>query len=376
MRKRYCFLICPMSPNGGATRSKELKEKILAPAFEDLRREPDGADFEILDFLDDPDRNLAIRSRIRDYIETAEVCIADLSDFNANVAFEYGCRLTTGHPVFPMRQKGANLAFNFDDYQTREYDLGDPRPTIEALKSFIKRHCLLGNRVFDISSDRTTQTDRICRYIKEHRPQKIDIIHVSLLALRDRLLDAVFELDHRTTIRLLLMHPDAGGNYAVPTQKMYVGYTEWFIEQLAATRRTKGLSCSPTMGIWFYRHEPSVAAVIVDDSLLQLGWYFRSPSFFEPEEKNRRKLIMQGHDQPSVLLMGPHGDPDLARRQNWTQTFGKARAHFESVLRLADEPAPGHISGPRADEVRSEWRKLKERTSEPCSGGDCPAARA
>jgi len=66
-------------------------------------------DFELADFLDDRGSNESIRQRMTLLIQSADLCIADLTENNPNVFFEYGLRRATGLPVLAFIHEGQKL---------------------------------------------------------------------------------------------------------------------------------------------------------------------------------------------------------------------------------------------------------------------------
>ena len=100
MRKRICFLICPMRHENSETRkqSERFLKEIVSPVME-----REGV--LLRSFLETDDGRKPIREEMRNLLETADLCIADLTGGNPNVYFEYGVRRALGLPVLPMIHK-------------------------------------------------------------------------------------------------------------------------------------------------------------------------------------------------------------------------------------------------------------------------------
>jgi hypothetical protein len=338
MKERTCFLMCPIGPG----RSIELRTKIVWPVMHELG-------FKVNDFLDYKAGTDGIRERMKQWIRDADVCIADLTDNSPNVLFEYGWRLATGLPILPIVEKGRRkeLPFDVDEFTTVPYDLDEPESAKDHIKEFVQDPRVAGFKRghLEPNPERYTQTQEVCRYIEkcieeDDPPERIDILQCSLLAL-----DPIFPSLRKcpnTLIRLLLMHPKQAKKYGKGHEER-VRLVEGILRNTPEVAKREGRSC-PNIGLWYYRHEPSVAAVIIDDKLIQLGWYLRVPL------PGTTELFLRGHDQPSVLAVGRDAE----------KLLGPFKQYFESVFR-ASEPAGGNWGlciGPRKDLLQSEWEKF------------------
>lgn len=287
-----------------------------------------------------------IRERMRRYLAEADWCIADLTDHNPNVFFEYGIRRASGRPVLPIIQKGKRLDFDVDDYPTTFYDLDQPAEAIARIGQFIHDTGSFQPERVAVASERITQTGLICDYIRDRRPERVDILHFSLLALRHDLFQ-VLRQSPDTKVRLLLHDPMRATNYGVPdTHADNTRLTAREVRILPETTTLYDEPC-PTVGLWYYDHEPSIAAVMIDDQIVQLGWYLRDRGASPNGE-----LRVHGHNQPGILLSG-----EAAQR-----VFAKMHSHFLSVwasARLADDE--WGVVGPRRDELLTEWHHIRSR---------------
>lgn len=316
-KRKVCFFICPMGDPESETRrrSLELREKIVQPAMRSLG-------FDLEDFLNDLGSKESIRQRMMFLIQSADLCIADLTENNPNVFFEYGLRRATGLPVLAFIREGDKLVYDVDDYYTKPYDLRNPSEAIEAIEDFAQRTGL-GRPTLQVDAQRTAQTELLCNYIGEKKPQRVDILHVSLVAIRQSLFPALWK-SPETLVRVLLLHPD----YAA---KRYGGLCRDDILETAKLVKNlpdrtlrfapRPTPPCPTAGLWYYKSEPGVAAVIVDDKLLQLGWYLREPSPIPGEE-----MCVKGSTQPAVL----------AWEKDALTLIEPIRNHFLTVLRAAE----------------------------------------
>jgi len=292
-------------------------------------------DFELADFLDDRGSNESIRQRMTLLIQSADLCIADLTENNPNVFFEYGLRRATGLPVLAFIHEGQKLMYDVDDYYTEPYDLAHPAAAIHAIESFAQKRGL-GRPTLRVDAQRTAQTDLLCRYIEEKKPQRVDVLQLSLLAIRDRLIPALWKSPD-TVVRLLLLHPDhAVLRYGRICQDDVLEAVKLVKNLPDRTLRfaPRPTPACPTIGLWYYKSEPGVAAVMIDDKLLQLGWYLRERSPVPGED-----MCVKGSTEPALLAW----DKDA---RTLVEPF---RNHFLTVLRQAEWVVG---AGARQEELR------------------------
>jgi hypothetical protein len=179
----------------------------------------------------------------------------------------------------------------------------------------------------------------VVQFILQERARRVNVLHFSLLAILSPLLDACYRVED-LTVAILLMHPDYAKKYAGgPMHAENIRKTEDAVRRVPQTASLYGYK-NPTIGLWYYRHEPSVAGLMVDDKLVQLGWYFREP---EVETDNLR---LWGHNKPSLI----------AEREIAKELIAKLRPHFEQVWRKAELVC---LVGPRQEELNAEWQQVK-----------------
>jgi hypothetical protein len=198
--------------------------------------------------------------------------------------------------------------------------------------------------VAHLKDERWRQTQDICDYIQKHTTKRIDILQFSLTALWSHDFWTTYKNCRDATVRILLMKPErAERRYSLRSRRD----VERVAEQIAELDfEQQSDSHRPTVGLWYYDHAPSVAAVIVDEGLIQLGWYLVRPDTAHPE-----RLRVSGHDTPSVMAFG----------EDVKILLPKIRAHFNQVLAgIKDQPI---VCGPHPEELISEWRELQCGTS-------------
>lgn len=293
-------------------------------------------------FLEPAEDDQRIRERMMHWIRHAEVCIADLTEQNANVFFEYGWRRALRLPVLALVEHGQKLLFDVDDYHTAPYSVDDPDQAIAAIESFLTRKGF-GTPELQVSLERNAQTKDLCEFIIRNKPRRLEIMHLSLFTIVKDLIEALWQSPN-TTVCLLLMKPSEAARYASKSGHTDdILWTESQIRRISLSAQHTGQP-PPTVGLWYYDHEPSVASFVADDKLVQLGWYLRTPI-----TRDSKVLRVAGHNQPSLLVLE---DKALLLAP-------KIRTHFRGVWREAT-PAPDEcFSGSGIEKLKAEWHLLK-----------------
>ena len=238
------------------------------------------------------------------------------------------------------------MDFDVDDYTTTFYDFNHPADTVARIGQFIRDTSSFQPKRVVVDSERITQTRLIYDYIRDRRPQRIDILHFSLLTLRTDFFQVLRQSPH-TKVRLLLLNPDRAANYGLQgAHADNVHETARQVRILPETTRGYNEPC-PTVGLWYYDHEPSAAAVMIDERMVQLGWYLRDPG-----DSPNRDLLVHGHNQPGILFSGEAAQ----------QVLPKMHAHFLSVLAWAQLAHEDWAAvGPKRDELLTEWQHIRSR---------------
>jgi hypothetical protein len=124
---RTCFVVSPIGEPGTDTRklADDLLELIIDPALESL-----GFDIVRADKIVGSG---AITSEIVSLVQSADLCIIDLTGHNANVFYECGRRHETARPFIQVMRRGEKPPFDVADFRTIFYDLSDPREVRNAV---------------------------------------------------------------------------------------------------------------------------------------------------------------------------------------------------------------------------------------------------
>jgi pentatricopeptide repeat protein len=132
MAQPVCFVISPIGKLDSPIRqaADDLFELIIEPALE-----PFGFDVVRADKI--PGAGV-ITNEIISLLQSAELCIIDLSELNPNVFYECGRRHETARPYIQLSSK-EDLPFDLAGIRTIHYDLSTPRKVHEAIQE-IRRY--------------------------------------------------------------------------------------------------------------------------------------------------------------------------------------------------------------------------------------------
>lgn len=137
MEIKDCFVIMPFSDSPSHSEDKwtEIFEKLFKPAWNT---------FDVNCFRIKVARG-SITKEIIEKLYSASVVFADLTDSNPNVMYELGVRHTFKKPSVMVREKGAVIPFDVNDYNVFEYEytskgLEDLKEHIGIVIQDIKTH--------------------------------------------------------------------------------------------------------------------------------------------------------------------------------------------------------------------------------------------
>lgn len=119
MEQKVCFLVCPIGATDSETRKKAdlLLEQIISPIVKPKGYEVIRADRVL--------RTDVITDTIVNYLNTADLVIADLSVANPNVYYELGYRSALNKSVIQIAADGSELPFDISTKRTFFYDMHD-----------------------------------------------------------------------------------------------------------------------------------------------------------------------------------------------------------------------------------------------------------
>ncbi|HEL2203467.1 TPA: hypothetical protein TZE22_000781 [Streptococcus suis] len=119
MDKKICFVVCPIGAENSETRKRSdvVLKHIIKPVCE-----KNGYEVIRVDQLKTVDR---IDHTIIEYLETAELVIADMTEHNANAFYEFGYRQATNLPLIPIIEEGESIPFDVATLRTIKYVTND-----------------------------------------------------------------------------------------------------------------------------------------------------------------------------------------------------------------------------------------------------------
>lgn len=127
MSKKVCFLVCPIGEEGSAERKRSdtVQKHFIKPVCDSLN-------FDVIR-VDDVNGVDRIDSTIINYLETADLVIADMSDHNPNAFYEFGYRQALKLPLIPIIQKDFDIPFDVTTLRTIHY-VTDDLDKVEEIK--------------------------------------------------------------------------------------------------------------------------------------------------------------------------------------------------------------------------------------------------
>ena len=116
---RICFVVCPIGEDNSNTRNRS--DKLLKHIIEPVC---DKNNLKVIrvDTLNSSD---SITNTIVEYLNTADLVIADLSDHNPNAFYEIGYRSALKKPIIHLKNKETSIPFDISSIRTFDYDLTD-----------------------------------------------------------------------------------------------------------------------------------------------------------------------------------------------------------------------------------------------------------
>ena len=117
MTEKICFIVTAIGESGTPTRERadNVYKYLIAPVCEDLGYKPVRVDH--VNAVDN------INTTIINYLKTAPMVIADMTDHNPNAFYELGFRQALELPLVPIIQAGNRLPFDVISQRTVFYNL-------------------------------------------------------------------------------------------------------------------------------------------------------------------------------------------------------------------------------------------------------------
>lgn len=130
MTEKICFIVTAIGESGTPTRERadNVYKYLIAPVCEDLGYKPVRVDH--VNAVDN------INETVINYLKTAPMVVADMTDHNPNAFYELGFRQALELPLVPIIKVGERLPFDVITTRTIFYDTDVSK--IEESKSNLK----------------------------------------------------------------------------------------------------------------------------------------------------------------------------------------------------------------------------------------------
>lgn len=213
--KKICFIVCPIGEENSDTRknSDKLFEHLIEPICKEL-------DFECIrvDKLNNPN---SITSDILDYLKTADLVIADLSEHNPNAFYEIGYRKALNLPIIHIKNKSTRIPFDISDIRTFDYsfDISDSAEFQNRIKQTINTFDFNSNKNLKLKPSNNTFDSQLLssiyniqddiKYIKEcvsHNNKETVSVLADKLASKNKVSDEALMI--QTFISEIFRNPE------------------------------------------------------------------------------------------------------------------------------------------------------------------------
>lgn len=132
-KAKRCFMITPIGDAGSEIRKHA--DWVFKFAVQPVMAEK-GFESTRADMMDDP---FMINDSVFAAIDEADICVADLTNLNANVFYELGIRHALEKPVIHIAHVGTRIPFDTANYRTIWFDLTSIE-SMQELKGQIASH--------------------------------------------------------------------------------------------------------------------------------------------------------------------------------------------------------------------------------------------
>lgn len=187
---KKCFVVTPIGNEGSEIRKRadQVFKYIISPVcgeteFEAIR----------VDMVNQAD---SITQTILDYLNSAELVIADMSGHNPNAFYEMGYRAAIGKPMIYLKDKSEKIPFDVAGIRAFDYDLSD-LDSVAAIKERLTKTI----QAFDFSkSDQENEIVDEKTTSKDEKNKETDVELLSVLyAIQDQISELKTEIHNKDT---------------------------------------------------------------------------------------------------------------------------------------------------------------------------------
>lgn len=174
MTEKICFIVTAIGESGTPTRERadNVYKYLIAPVCEELGYKPVRVDH--VNAVDN------INATIINYLKTAPMVIADMTDHNPNAFYELGFRQALELPLVPIIKVGGNLPFDVMTTRTVFYDTDvakieeskeNLRAKIQSFENFKMPESSLDKSVTldDLDDKLTKKLDKILNLLEKNQ---------------------------------------------------------------------------------------------------------------------------------------------------------------------------------------------------------------
>lgn len=187
---KKCFVVTPIGNEGTEIRKRadQVFKYIISPVCEEMEFEPIR-----VDMVNQAD---SITQTILDYLNSAELVIADMSGHNPNAFYEMGYRVAIGKPMIHLKDKSEKIPFDVAGIRAFDYDLSD-LDSVAAIKERLTKTI----QAFDFSkSERGNENVDDKTMNKDEKNKETDVELLSVLyAIQDQISELKNEIHNKDT---------------------------------------------------------------------------------------------------------------------------------------------------------------------------------
>ena len=187
---KKCFVVTPIGNEGTEIRRRadHVFKYIISPVCEEMEFEPIR-----VDMVNQAD---SITQTILDYLNSAELVIADMSGHNPNAFYEMGYRAAVGKPMIHLKEKSEKIPFDVAGIRAFEYDLSDLDSVAE-----VKARLAKTIQAFDfskINQDNENVIDAQVNNDEKSKETDVELLSV-LYEIQDQISDLKNEIHNKDT---------------------------------------------------------------------------------------------------------------------------------------------------------------------------------
>lgn len=187
---KKCFVVTPIGNEGSEIRKRadQVFKYIISPVCEEMEFEPIR-----VDMVNQAD---SITQTILDYLNSAELVIADMSGHNPNAFYEMGYRAAIGKPMIHLKNKSEKIPFDVAGIRAFDYDLSD-LDSVAAIKERLTK-TIQASDFSDLNKDEEIIDDKTVYKDEKNKETDVELLSV-LYAIQDQISELKNEIHNKDT---------------------------------------------------------------------------------------------------------------------------------------------------------------------------------